>query len=64
MAREFIDSGTSDRLGVAVHDHILEPEIAYAQSRELVLLQLYIEIFEENVADLRLTGIRTMPVSS
>src|SRR5579884_311457 len=57
-SRKIHRSGTSHRLGVAVHDHILESEIAYARSRKLVLFHFYIEILKENIADLRLTGIR------
>ena len=38
--------------------NILEPDIFDAGGRKFVLLQHHVEILEENVADLRLTGVR------
>src|SRR5580698_9180032 len=45
------------RLRLTVHNHVFKFEICNARSGELVLLKHYVKILEENIADLRLTGI-------
>src|SRR5580704_18936860 len=44
--------------GLPVHDDVLELQIAHAGDIELVLRERDVEVFERDVADCRLAGIR------